>query len=98
MKPYRIVDETETHVTYEYRTAYTWTLYAVLLVLMVGAVLPNTPLTIAGGAAVAIYFAAKLVLGGEATSRIKEAMKSNSVQISGNKSSFANPLRIRVPK
>jgi hypothetical protein len=29
MKPYRIVEETDTHVTYEYRTAYTWTLYAI---------------------------------------------------------------------
>jgi hypothetical protein len=61
-------------------------------------VLPNTPITIAAGVAVAIYFAAKLLLGGEETSRIKEAMKSNAVQISGNKSSFSNPLRIRVPK
>lgn len=98
MKPYRIVDESETHVTYEYRTAYTWTLYAALLVLVAGMVIPNDPMTLVGGIGIAVYFVAKLGLGREATDRIKKAMQSNTVQISGNKSSFSNPLRIRVPK
>ena len=98
MNPYKVISEDATHVTYEYRTAYTWTLYAALVVLVIGMLLPNDAVTIAGGIAVAIYFVAKLGLGTEATGRIKRAMQSNSVQISGNKASFSNPLRIRVPK
>jgi hypothetical protein len=98
MKPYRIVEESETHVTYEYRTAYTWTLYVVLLVMVVGMVLPNEPLTIVGGAGIAAYFVAKVVLGNEANTRIRKAMQSNAIQLSGSKTSFGNPLRIQVPK
>ena len=98
MHPYRVIKETETHVIYEYRTAYTWTLYAALIILVLGMTIPSEPITIVGGFAIAAYFAAKLGLGNEATTRIKKAMQSNTVQISGNKSSFSNPLRIRVPK
>jgi hypothetical protein len=98
MNPYKVISEDATHVTYEYRTAYTWTLYAALIVLLIGVTLPNNAVTIAAGIAIAAYFVAKLGLGGEATGRIKKAMQSNSVQISGNKASFSNPLRIQVPK
>jgi hypothetical protein len=98
MSPYRVIDEDETQITYEYRTAYTWTLYAALVVLIVGMTIPNDAITIVAGVAIAVYFMAKLGLGTEATGRIKKAMQSQSVQISGNKASFGNPLRIRVPK
>jgi dihydropteroate synthase len=98
MNPYRLISEDATHVTYEYRSAYTWTLYTALLALFIGMTLPNDAVSIAAGIAVAAYFIAKLALGSEATRRIKKAMQSNSVQISGNKASFSNPLRIRVPK
>lgn len=98
MNPYRIIEKSDTHVTYEYRTAYTWTLYAALSVMVAGIVLPNEPLTLVGGLAIAAYFAAKLFLGREVAGKIQRAMQSNAVQISGNKASFGNPLRIRVPK
>jgi hypothetical protein len=65
---------------------------------VIGMTLSNDGVTIAAGIVIAAYFAAKLGLGTEATARIKKAMQSNSVQISGNKASFGNPLRIRVPK
>ena len=98
MKPYRIIEESDTHITYEYRSAYTWTLYAALLLLVAGMVIPNDALTLFGGVAIAAYFAAKLALGSGVNRVIQKAMQSNAVQISGNKASFGNPLRIRVPK
>jgi hypothetical protein len=98
MKPYKIVEESETHITYEYRTAYTWTLYAALLVMVVGMVMPNDLVTIVGAVAVVAYFAAKLSLGSAVNGKIRKAMQSGAVQISGSKASFGNPLRIRVPK
>jgi hypothetical protein len=53
---------------------------------------------IIGGAGIAAYFIAKLVLGNEANSRIRKAMQSGAIQLSGSKASFGNPLRLRVPK
>lgn len=98
MRPYKVMDESETHITFEYRTAYTWTLYAILLIVFVGMVAPYEPLTLVGAIAVVAYFAAKLSFGSEVNARIRKAMQSNTVQISGNKASFGNPLRVRVPK
>ena len=98
MKPYKIIEENETHVIYEYRTAYTWTLYAALLVMVAGMVIPNEPLTLVGGVAIAAYFAGKLSLGSAVNGKIQQAMKSGTVKLSGNKASFSNPLRIQVPK
>ena len=98
MSPYKVISEDATYITYEYRTAYTWFLYAALIILVAGMTLPNDAVAMAGGIVVAIYFVAKLALGSDATARIKKAMQANSVQISGNKASFSNPLRIRVPK
>jgi hypothetical protein len=98
MKPYKVVEESETHVTYEYCTAYTWALYAALLIMVIGMLIPNEPLTLVGAVSMAAYFVAKLSLGHAVNGKIRKAMQSNSVQISGNKASFANPLRIRVPR
>ena len=98
MTPYKIVEESETHVTYEYRSAYTWSLYAALLVLIAGITIPNDAITVVAAVAIAVYFVAKLGWGSEVSGRIKKAMQSNAVQISGNKASFGNPLRIKVPK
>lgn len=98
MKPYKQISEDDTHVTYEYRTVYTWMLYTALVALLIGMTLPNYAIAIAAGVVITAYFVAKLGLGSEATGRIKNAIQSNSVQISGNKASFSNPLRIRIPK
>jgi hypothetical protein len=92
------VEESETHVTYEYRTEYTWALYVALLLMVAGFVMPNEALTIVGGAAIAAYFVAKLAFGDEAASRLRKALEVNTVQASGNKASFGKPLRVRVPK
>jgi hypothetical protein len=98
MNPYKVISDDATHVTYEYRSAYTWALYAALAVLFIGMTLPNDAFTTLGVFVAISYFVAKLALGRDATAHIKKAMQSNSVEISGNKASFSNPLRFRVPK
>jgi hypothetical protein len=98
MSPYRIIDESDTHVTYEYRTAYTWTLLAVLAVAVFGIMSKNDAIATAANVAMLLYFVAKLGFGYEATRRIRSATRANSVELRGNKLSFSNPLRLRVPK
>ena len=102
MGPYKVISEDATHVTYEYRTAYTWMLYAALMVLVIGITLPDDALyrvvTKVAWTVIIVYFVAKLGLGIEARDRIRKALQSSSVQVSGNRYSFSNPLRIRVPK
>jgi len=98
MSPYKVVDESEAYVIYEYRTAYTWTLYAILVALAAGISIPNDFLGGLAAVAAVGYFVAKLALGAKVTEQVKQAMQSGGVQISGSKVSFSNPLRIRVPR
>jgi hypothetical protein len=98
MSPYKIIDENDSHVTYEYRTAYTWALYIAVIVFLLGALLVNDTIKWIGFIAMGMNLVLKLICGSRATTLIRKAMRSNTVQISGNKSSFSNPLRIRVPR
>jgi hypothetical protein len=98
ISPYRIVDESGSAVTYEYRSAYTWTLYVILAVWAVGIAIPNDTVLAIAIAAALIYFIAKLALGARVTAQIKQATQAGGVQITGSRFSFSNPLRIRVPK
>ena len=98
MKPYKIVEETDTHVTYEYRTAYTWLLYAAAVVLLAGMASSIKAIEVAGMVMVMLYFVAKVLLGLKVNEKIRQAMASNAIQLTGSRSSFSNPLRIRIPK
>lgn len=98
MVPFKRISEDDTHITYEYRPAYTWALYGAVVGLLIGGALESDAITIAAVVVVAVCFVANFVLGRDARRRIKQAMRSNSVQMSGSRISFSNPLRIRVPK
>jgi hypothetical protein len=98
MGPYRVIEEDATHVTYEYRSLWSWMLIVIALLLGVGIAHQNELMRMVGIALVALFFLGRMVLGKEASSRIRAAMASQTVQISGNKWSFKNPLRFRVPK
>jgi hypothetical protein len=98
LNPYRVIDETETHVTYEYRPAFSWVSYGLIVLIAVGVIIRFEQLAIGGAIALAAYLAIKLPAGKAVTAVINKAMQTNTVQMSGNKSSFRNPLRIRVPK
>ena|ERR1044071_9198438 len=97
LSPYQVIDSSEHHITYEYRTAYTWTLYAILVLLLAGVTLENNLLATIAAIATLLYFAAKLLLGNKVAAQIKQAMRSGGVQITGSRTSFNDPLRIRVP-
>ena len=98
MSPYRIVEEDASHITYEYQTAYTYALFAVLAVAVFGILSKNDAIATAANWTLLLYFVAKLGLGFEATRRIRRARSANTLELQGNKLSFSNPLRIRVPK
>ena len=96
--PYRIIEEDETTITYEYSSAYTWALYGILVVLFVGMTMENQAIELLGAILILAYFSAKFLLGKAAYAHIKSAVTTQTAQLSGLKHSFSNPLRIRVPK
>lgn len=98
LKPYRITEETDDNITYQYNSLYSWVLISIIILLFLGIYLENTLLEVISIVLVALYFFAKLVFGREVTSRIRQALKAGSVQLSGGKYSFSNPLKIKVAK
>jgi hypothetical protein len=98
VKPYRIAEESATHVTYEYQTTYQYVLFAIVGVAAVGVLTNDDRVANAGLAALIVYFVAKLVLGFGPIRHIRRATRANTVEFQGTKLSFSDPLRIRVPK
>ncbi len=98
MNPYRTVSEDDVSITYEYNSTFTWSLYVILSVILGGMAIENKLLQLIGGAFILMYFLLKLVRGKTISLKIKSALKSGVVELSGNKHSFSNPLRIKVPK
>jgi hypothetical protein len=98
MKPYRIAEETPTHVTYEHQTAYQYVLLALVSVGATGVLAHSDRVASAGLAGLAVYALAKLALGFEAILHIRRATRANTAEVEGTKLSFTNPLRVRVPK
>ncbi len=98
MKPFKVVAEDDTHITYEYCTAYTWALYAGVLVFLAGSTIPNDWVMLLGALIVAAQLLLKLLLARDVNRQIRQAMQSQVVEVSGNKASFGNPLTVRLPK
>lgn len=98
LRPYRIVDESEADITYEYNSMFTWLLYSALLLSVIGYLVHIQIMTIVGSVGIVAVLVFKVSAGKKISSTIHAAMNSGSVEISGNKSSLKNPLRIKVPK
>ena len=98
MYPYKIIAEDDESITYQYNSMYSWTMIAILVVILTGMGLENMNIQLFGAILIFAYFAAKLTLGKEITRRVTTAVKSHTVQISGGKYSLKQPLTIKIPK
>ena len=97
-KPYKIIEETATSITYQYNSLYSWCLLSMLLLLIVGLVMNWFWLQSFSIFLFALYFLLKLVHGMEATRQLRAAFKNDTVEIKGNKYSLRNPLTLKIPK
>ncbi|WP_193166151.1 hypothetical protein [Microbulbifer hainanensis] len=98
MNPYKVIAEDDQSVTYEYNSVFTWVLYLILCILVSGIVIDSNKIQLVGALLIFCYFGIKLGFGGSTTKKVEKALKAGSVQLSGDKHSFKNPLRVKVPK
>ena len=98
MKIYRVIEEDDRFVTYEFRTIYIYVLYVVLAVMLTGFWTNHTWLSVLGGSFMALYFLTVSLPYMPLHRKIRKAMREDSVTFSGSKWSFANPLRIKLKK
>lgn len=98
LEAYIIREESGVSTTYQYNTLYSW-VFLVIAALMIASIILNiTELQLLSAALIVFYFGIKLILGRKVTAKIKQALNSGSVEISGGKYFFSNPIRIKIPK
>lgn len=98
LNPYKVVEESDTSVTYQYRAFYSWVLLCLLVLLVVGMVMSHPGILMFSYGLIGLYFVVKLVSGKATRRQIRRALRKDSIEVSGNKYSFSNPLKITVPK
>lgn len=98
LKPYHQIEETEEFVTYEYNTLYLYILYGILGMLAVGFFSGVPVLSVTGAILMVLYFLLVSIQYKGLSAKIKLAAKTSSVEMSGSKWSFSNPLRVKIKK
>ena len=97
-KPYKVTEETNDFVVYEFRTIYLYAMYCILAIMAAGYFARISALLVAGAVLLGLYLllvTTQHMKVGRITGR---AALQNSIEISGSKWSFTHPLRIKVKR
>ena len=97
-KPYRQIEESDEFVVYEFRTGFIYLLYAILLIIGAGYLADQSAVSYTGIGLMVLYLCLVSTQYRALSKRIKRAAAEESAEFSGNKRSFANPLRAQIPK
>lgn len=95
---FKVVEETATHRTYQYNSLVSWA-YPIVMVLAIWSYQFNSKFMLFF-VLLAITFYLLLLFSSYfgAGKQIREARKCGSIELSGSKYSFSNPLKIKIPK
>ena len=97
-KPYRRIEESDEFVVYEFRTSFVYLLYAILLIIGAGYLADQGEVSYTGIGLMVLYLCLVSTQYRTLSKRINRAAAEATVEFSGNKWSFANPLKVQIPK
>ena len=95
-KPYRLIEETDAFVVYEFRTGFLYLLYGILLTIGVGYFTQQNPISCTAIGLMVLYLCTVTTQYRNLSKKISQA--TATVEFSGSKWSFANPLRVQIPR
>lgn len=98
LSPYRQVVESDEFVVYEFKTIYLYAMYGILAVIAGGYFGGISLLSTVGTMLMVLYFLFVSTRYMKLNGSIKRAAKTASVEMSGSKTSFSNPLRVKIRK
>ena len=81
---------------YEFRTGFVYLLYAILLTIGVGYFTQQNPISCTGIGLMVLYLCTVTTQYRNLSKKISQA--TATVEFSGSKWSFANPLRVQIPR
>ncbi|RZO59506.1 MAG: hypothetical protein EVA73_00170 [Limisphaerales bacterium] len=97
-KPYRLIEETDQFVVYEFRTWFLYLLYAILLTIGVGYFTQQTAISYTSIGLMVLYLCTVTTQYRNLCKKISQATANATAEFSGSKWSFANPLRVQIPR
>ena len=98
LNPVTIREETDEYVVYSFKTIYLHALYLILAAIGVGILFELFPVTATGIGLMVLYFLTVSVKYRKVGAITNEAARNGTVEVSGSKWSFSNPLTMKVPK
>jgi len=98
MHPYRILEETDEHTVYEFRTYLLYGLYGSLAMMLAGMATGNVWLDRIGFGLILLYLVMVSIPSWFLLRKFRVAMRRGSIELSGSKWSFTNPLRVKIKK
>jgi hypothetical protein len=96
-KPYRQIEASDEFVVYEFRTGFVYLLYAILLIIGAGYLFHQSAVSYGGVGLMLLYLCLVSTQYRSLSKRISQASAEATVEFSGSKWSFANPLKVKIP-
>ncbi len=97
-KPYSTIEDSPESITFEFKTIYLWVLYGILALGGIGFLLKEPMLGYVAGGCLLAYFLTVSLEYRKLGAMTRQAALNGSVEYSGSKWSFSNPLRVTIPK
>ena len=97
-KPYRRIEESDEFIVYEFRTSFVYLLYAILLIIAFGYLTDQSVVSYTGLGLMVLYLCLVSTQYRTLSKRINRTSAEAEVKYSGSKWSFANLLRVQIPK
>ena len=95
---YKIIEDNEQQITYEYNSLLTWGIFAALGAGLLGIFLGIFFLQVLCGLAMVIYLYIGFTKVAPINKKVRAALREGSLTMEGSKYSFAKPLRLSITR
>lgn len=98
IKTYKIIDETDTHITYQYNSTSTYWFYLSAVLVIAGFTSKVRLLMLISVFLFVLYLIVIYFPALEGKKMLRDARKNNTARFSGSRWSFSRPLTIQILK
>ena len=98
IEAYKIVEDNDQRITYQYNSGLTWALFGSLAVGIFGIAINNIIPQALCGLSMLFYFYIGLTKIAPVSKKLRAAMREEALSMEGSKYSFSNPLRLTITK
>ena len=98
MKTYIEIEANDEHILYQHNTLCGWWLYLSIVLMVIGFAPALSIIGSVGAASILIYAVVVFIPSWRVARVLRQAVFIKGVRYSGSRWSFANPLRISIPR